>query len=83
MSRATVRGQGRDPGAAVLLDLSIYGCRIAMDSQHGEGDRVWLRLDGGWPIGATVVWVEDGRMGCRFDDPLPGSVMRELMRPVS
>ena len=78
--RASVRGMGEQPADAQLLDLSIYGCRIAVVTEHETADRLWLRLDGGWPIPATVVWKEGERLGCRFDQPIAGSLVRELTR---
>lgn len=80
VGRASVRGMGEQPADAELLDLSIYGCRIAVVTEHVTGDRLWLRLDGGWPIPGTVVWIDGGRLGCRFDQPIAGSLVRELTR---
>lgn len=80
VSRASVRGMGRTPADAVLLDISIYGCRIATGAEHPAGERLWLRLDGSWPIPTTVVWSDGDRMGCRFDQPIAGSMMRDLVR---
>ena len=80
VSRATVRGQGQLAEDAELLDLSIYGCRVASTGEHEAGDRLWLRLDGGWPIPATVVWTDGERLGCRFDQPIAGSTMRDLTK---
>lgn len=80
VSRATVRGHGQSASDALLLDLSIYGCRITSPHEHEAGERLWLRLDGGWPIPATVVWADGERLGCRFDQPIAGSMLRELTR---
>lgn len=80
IGRASVRGHGDAPCDATLLDLSIYGCRLAVSNTHDEGDRLWLRFDGGWPIAASVVWADGERIGCRFDEPIAGSMMRELTR---
>lgn len=80
VTRATVRAHGEPAADATLLDLSIYGCRITALGEHAAGDRLWLRLDGGWPIPATVVWSDGERLGCRFDQPIAGSMMRELTR---
>lgn len=77
ITRATVRGLGEEPGDAKLVDLSIYGCRLqAIERQQGE--RLWLRFDGSWPVGATVVWVKGDRVGCRFDEAIPNALMRQL-----
>lgn len=80
VSRSSVREHGAPPADATLLDISIYGCRIAFDGAHQPGARLWLRLDGGWPISATVVWADGELMGCRFDQPIAGSTMRDLIR---
>lgn len=80
VSRASVRGMGEQPVDAELVDISIYGCRVAVTGVHETGERLWLRLDGGWPIPATVMWTDGDRLGCRFDQPIAGSVVRELTR---
>ena len=59
-------------------DLSTFGCRIETTGDHVAGERVWLRLSGGLPVAATVVWAAGGLAGCRFDDPLPRELVRAL-----
>lgn len=83
VSLATVREIGQDARDARLLDLSAYGCRMAMSGDQDEDARVWLRFDGGWPIAATVIWARNDMVGCRFDDPIPGALMRELTRALN
>lgn len=78
LSRATVRRHGGQPLEAELHDVSIYGCRVAGDLPFGEGERLWLRFEGGMPIAATIVWSADGFTGCRFDDPIERTLMRRL-----
>ena len=79
-TRASVRTQGEHATDAKLLDLSIYGCRLGSTGAYNAGDRLWLRLDGGWPVAGTVVWVEGERLGCRFDQPIASTTMRDLTR---
>lgn len=78
VTRATLRGLGEAPDAAVLLDVSIYGCRLQVATPPAAGARLWLRLDGGWPVRATVVWADPDRIGCRFDEPIANAVMRRF-----
>lgn len=78
VSRASVRKHGDKPAEATLRDLSVYGCRLACAAEHDEGERLWLRLHGSLPIAATVVWNDDGQLGCRFDAPIERSLMRSL-----
>ena len=62
MTRASVRASGRQPEEAELLDLSIHACRLAASGFDEGRARLWLRLDGGWPIAATAVWTKDGEL---------------------
>ena len=78
IDRATVRHHGDEPTEAVLCDLSIYGCRLSSVAPHEIGERVWLRLGGGLPIAATVVWSADDLVGCRFDTAIATAVVRAL-----
>jgi PilZ domain len=78
IKRATVRGHGRQPADAELVDLSIYGCRLAVDTRYKPDDRLWLRFAGESPVAATTVWIEGGELGCRFDEPLDRALFRAL-----
>lgn len=78
VTRASVRRHGRAPAAATLVDLSIYGCRFADGERYDAGERLWLRLDGGMPVAASVVWCADGRTGCRFDGAIDRGTVRAL-----
>lgn len=81
IARVTLRRHGEQPSDARLQDLSIYGCRLAETEPHDAGERVWLRLDSGMAVGATVVWSEGGITGCRFDTPIDRAIMRSLTLP--
>lgn len=83
VTRATVRGDGDAPAEADLLDLSVYGCRLEVPEPHEPGARLWLRLDGGWPISATVIWSDATRIGCRFDEPIATALMRQFTRALA
>ena len=78
IKHATVRGHGQHPVEAELLDLSIYGCRLAVDASYKIGDRLWLRFAGESPVAASAVWAEGGEFGCRFDEPLDRTLFRAL-----
>jgi hypothetical protein len=77
VTRTTVRRLGATAIEATLCDLSIYGCRIACEEQPA-GERVYLRLAGGVPVAATVIWSDDGLVGCRFDVPIARATVRAL-----
>jgi hypothetical protein len=83
IKRATVRGHGRQPVEAQLVDLSIYGCRLAVDALYKPMDRLWLRLGGDKPVAATTVWFDGDQLGCRFDEPLDRALFRALTLMIS
>ena len=76
--KVTVRRHAQRSLSALLVDLSVYGCRILHEGRVKAGDRVWLRLAGSETIGATVVWSEGDRLGCKFDNNLNRSLFRAL-----
>jgi len=78
ITRATTRTRRAKALPAILCEISTYGCRVVSAARHPPGERLWLTLDGGLPFAATVIWCADGRIGCRFDEPLPREVMRKL-----
>ena len=78
LQRASVRHHAACAHDAELLDLSIYGCRIATQADFEANDRLWLRFEGSRPIAATAVWCKDSHIGCRFDAPIEKTLFRTL-----
>lgn len=78
LQRASVRRHATPAHDAQLLDLSIYGCRIATDASFEANDRLWLRFEGSRPVAATAVWCNGTNIGCRFDDPIEKTLFRTL-----
>ncbi len=78
VTRASLREVTQEPAGAGLVDISIYGCRIACDTDVETGEPVWLRLNGSLPIAAKVVWNRGGLLGCRFDTPIGRPLLRSL-----
>lgn len=79
VSGASVRRHSEQPADATLLDLSVYGCRVATDGEFVADERIFVRLTGGLPIPAAVIWVEDGVLGCRFNTPIARSLLRSVV----
>ena len=75
---ACVGRAGRRPISAELEDISIYGCRLAINGRFTEGDRLSLHLPAGEVIWASAIWSRDGKLGCRFESPLDRSLFRSL-----
>ena len=63
IQRAAIREHGRTAKAGELIDLSIYGCRVASRTRFAEGSRLWC---------------QNGHIGCRFDDKLDSRLFRRL-----
>ncbi|WP_184475156.1 PilZ domain-containing protein [Rhizorhapis suberifaciens] len=80
LQRASIRHHADHGHDAQLLDLSIYGCRIATEARFDADDRVWLRFEGSRPVAATTVWSDGGSIGCRFDAPIDRALFRRLSR---
>ena len=78
LTHASVRRHGKTAIDAMLHDLSIYGCRMAAETAARAGERLWLRFEGRLPVAATVVWNNEGMIGCRFDEPIERTMMRAL-----
>lgn len=78
ISTAKVRRQGEMPSEAVVVDLSIYGCRVQSPMRHKPRERIWVRFTEGPPFAATVIWAKDGFAGCRFDAPMERAMMRSM-----
>jgi hypothetical protein len=62
-----------------LIDLSTYGCRVGGAGVDDVGDHVRLSFGGRPQVTATVVWRQDGAIGCRFDKPIATSLMRAVI----
>jgi hypothetical protein len=78
IQQATMRRHRAPSIEAKLYDVSIFGCRLACDAPVKPDERIWLRIRGGMPIAATVMWASDGLVGCRFDAPISSGTVRAL-----
>lgn len=78
IQKAAVRRTRAAPVEARLQDLSIFGCRLTCAALATAEERVSLSIQGGSPIGATIVWARDGLIACRFDAPISGGMVRAL-----
>lgn len=78
LERVSIRHQASYAKEAQLVDLSIYGCRVATDAHVEPDDRIWLRFEGSRPVAATAVWCDGRNIGCLFDAPLEKELFRSL-----
>tara|TARA_R110000772_G_scaffold48156_2_gene110089 strand:- start:1128 stop:1484 length:357 start_codon:yes stop_codon:yes gene_type:complete len=78
ISSASLRRKGNISIPAILLDISIYGCRFEVDAVFKEGEKVTVTVDEHGPVTATLVWQKTKQAGCRFVDALDAAVLRSL-----
>ena len=78
LQRATVRRAKAAPIQAQLCDLSIYGCRLAVDGVFKAGDGIRLSFADHRSVTATIIWCEGGLLGCRFDEAIDRALLRSL-----
>lgn len=64
---------------AVLADVSIGGCMIAMSPHRlSMADRICIKVDNGIRMSGFVVWHTEKSAGIRFDQPLHQAVVSFL-----
>lgn len=72
----------RGRGSATLVqifDLSEFGCQFrGLWGRLEQGDTISLKIGTIGPIGATVVWIDEARVGLEFADPLHPSVLAHI-----
>lgn len=78
ITRVTTRRHGQKAQDARLHDISAFGCRLVTGERHEPGERLWLRFAGNSAVAATVVWSDAASAGCRFDEKIPGSLVRSV-----
>ncbi|MDF8333901.1 PilZ domain-containing protein [Novosphingobium cyanobacteriorum] len=67
---ATLRGSGAKGFHTVVNDLSLGGfCATALNRMH-VGSHCWLTLPGLESLQATVIWWQNGQVGCAFSQLL-------------
>jgi hypothetical protein len=73
----------RQPGSELVdvevADLSITGFMMRCPLDVDPGAVVWLKLDGCTPMKSEVVWVQDGKAGCRFVTPLYPALLDQII----
>jgi hypothetical protein len=76
---ATIRRRATGLQQARLVELSVFGCRLIIDGDFKIGERIALRFSDHSPVNATVVWCENNRIGCRFNQALDRGLFRDLV----
>ena len=73
----------REPGASVsdieVQNLSTDGFMAQGEVDVEPGSHVWLKLEGLEPQNCRVVWIEDGKAGFEFANPLHPATVELLV----
>lgn len=78
LRKSELHKEASKPYEAQIAELSIYGCRLFTDAEFAAGDAVMVSLTDQNIVSAKAIWQEDGRVGCRFDEPLDREVLRKM-----
>lgn len=63
-----------------VIDISEGGCRVLGVADGEPGTALLIKLPGLEPLRATVVWLGDGELGCRFEAELHPATLQLLLR---
>ncbi len=77
---AALRQSTAKPIKISVKDLSHGGFRTEWPHTLNKGDRVWLRLPGTEALAATVQWVDQFEVGCRFEHQLHPAVLQNILK---
>ena len=73
----------REPGATMaeidIINLSTEGFMAQGEVKLEAGSYAWLKLPGLEPQNSKVVWVEDGKAGFEFANPLHPATLEQLV----
>jgi hypothetical protein len=70
-----VRERGRGAFSVTLVDLSMLGCRVELNSDLEPGAWVWLKLPGLEPRYSRIAWCRGCFAGIQFEVPLHEAVV--------
>lgn len=63
---------------ATILDVSIYGCKLALDAILPEGEKIQIHIADQDVVDATIVWQKAREAGCRFAEAISPQKMKAL-----
>lgn len=77
--KASVRYRVRSKMEMTVIDIAEGGCMVdARGWGAKEDERVQVTLPGLSAIPAVVAWIEEGRAGIAFEEPLYGPVLERF-----
>ena len=76
---AALREEEATTSRAVVLDISVGGCRLQTEGAIKAGGEVWLKLPGLETRRSRIVWTDGTLAGCEFEMPLHAGELALLM----
>lgn len=78
--KARLEGEDGRAADALLIELSLDGCRVSSSRRAQVGDLLRLTPSGAEPLEARVRWAGEGTLGLRFVQPLHIAGLDALIR---
>ena len=78
VTSVSLSGKKKYAVPASLVDISIYGCRLEIDSDLSEGEEIRVSFATFASVAATIIWKKANEAGCRFADSIDPHMMRTL-----
>ena len=78
---ASLRASGSKGIQTVINDLSLSGFSATVINRVHPGTIVWLTMPGFESMQASVVWWEDGLIGCAFEQLLSPIIPDSSLNP--
>ena len=72
---ADLRESGSELVDVEVADLSKDGFMMRCGLELEPGAIVWLKLAGFEPLKSEIIWIQDGKAGCRFSTPLYPAIL--------
>ncbi len=72
-------GPGGEMGEAVVRNLSDRGLMLQTGAELHVGETMLVDLPGADPVEARILWRQDSSYGCEFMEPIPSSVISEVL----
>jgi hypothetical protein len=76
---ADLRQPGSEMADVEVADLSKDGFMMRCGLDLEAGSVVWLKLAGFTPMKSEIVWVRDGKAGCKFATPLYPALLDQII----
>lgn len=78
ISGASVPRSKKHKVQATILDISIYGCRLELDTIVPAGENIQIHLANTEVVDARIIWQKASEAGCRFAEAISRQKVKAL-----